>query len=118
MTVASFQLARLRIMWRGTAVYDQQFHEGLNIIRGLNSSGKSTIADFIFYALGGELEHWKGAAQKCEEVQAEIKTAGGTITIRRAVGTKLTPPFVFYGTMDVAFANSIRFFPKRTMSSR
>lgn len=103
MTFAHFELARLRIMWRGQAVYDQNFHSGVNIIRGLNSSGKSTISDFIFYALGGELESWKGHAEVCEEVQAEIKTLSGPLTVRRPVGSKITPPFVFFGSMTDAF---------------
>ncbi|WP_431197845.1 AAA family ATPase [Roseibium album] len=42
------RLNRLRILRRGQTAYDQNFHEGVNIIRGDNGSGKSTIADFIF----------------------------------------------------------------------
>jgi len=34
--------------------YDEKFHKGVNIIRGDNSSGKSTITHFIFYVLGPE----------------------------------------------------------------
>jgi hypothetical protein len=99
---SQFQLSRLRVMWRGVSVYDQKFHGGLNIIRGQNSSGKSTISDFIFYAFGGEIERWKGAARTCDEVQAEIKTKDGTITVRREIDDKPRPPFIFYGPMSKA----------------
>lgn len=107
MTASYFQLARFRVMWRGKAVYDQKFHAGLNIIRGLNSSGKSTIADFIFYSLGGEVENWKGAAKRCEEVQAELITRDGTITIRRQIGGRVTPPFLFFGSMEEASSHGL-----------
>ena len=47
-------LQRLRILTRnGGVAYDEKFHRGVNIIRGQNSSGKSTIVRFIFFVLGG-----------------------------------------------------------------
>ena len=57
MTPSSFWIRRLRVLRRGAPVYDQSYHLGVNIIRGENGSGKSTIADFIFYILGGEFEN-------------------------------------------------------------
>ncbi|NNU33697.1 AAA family ATPase [Mucilaginibacter sp. S1162] len=45
-------------------VYDESFHKGVNIIRGENSSGKSTIANFIFYILGGFFNNWTTEASK------------------------------------------------------
>jgi hypothetical protein len=50
------------------AVYDERFHEGVNIIRGENSSGKSTILNFIFYGLGGDLSDWSEVALLCTRV--------------------------------------------------
>src|SRR3982074_2104131 len=102
MTQSFFALNRLRVIRRGLVAYDQQYHLGVNIIRGENGSGKSTIADFIFYALGGEYDAWKGAARSCDEVQIEIKTNGATLTIRRAIGSRTTIPFVFFGSMSDA----------------
>ena len=58
MTHSSFWIRRLRVLRRGVAVYDQNFHPGVNIVLGENGSGKSTIADFIFYILDGEFENW------------------------------------------------------------
>jgi len=102
MSASAFSVGRLRVLWRGTAAYDQAFHPGVNIIRGENGSGKSTISDFIFYGLGGEYDSWKGAAKNCDEVQIEIKAKGATITVRRAIGSKTTVPFVFFGPMAEA----------------
>jgi hypothetical protein len=102
MTHSHFQLRRLRVVKSGRSVYDQRFHPGVNIIRGENGSGKSTIADFIFYILGGEFENWKTAAESCDEVQAEILTKQGIVTLRREIGTAQTPMLVFFGSMDDA----------------
>lgn len=102
MTYSQFHLKRLRVMQDGEPVYDQAFHTGVNIIRGENGSGKSTIADFIFYVLGGEFDNWKSVANNCEEVQAEIGTASGALTVKRAIGKAQTPVSVFFGTFKEA----------------
>lgn len=93
------RLNRLRITRRGHTAYDQFFHDGVNIIRGQNGSGKSTIADFIFFILGGEFDDWKDAASQCDEVQAEIETPRGKLTLKRQIDKKLEPMFVFYGPL-------------------
>lgn len=98
----SLQVNRLKIMSRGASVYDQKFHEGVNIIRGQNGSGKSTIADFIFFALGGEFDDWKDSATRCEEVQCEVETPSGKLTIRRQTESKTSPAFIFFGEMEKA----------------
>ena len=120
MTNSSFWLRRLRVLRRGVAVYDQRFHTGVNVIRGDNGSGKSTIADFIFYVLGGEFDNWKKAALACEQVQAEVVTRGGVLVLRRDVGTAQTPMEVFYGPMTDAEHRGLdgwERFPIRRMGS-
>lgn len=102
MSYSHFHIARLRVLLKGAPVYDQRFHLGVNIIRGENGSGKSTIADFIFYILGGEFDNWKTVAANCDEVQCEVATQGGVLTLRREVGRTLTPMRVFYGPMSEA----------------
>jgi hypothetical protein len=98
-THSHFRLKRLRVIKSGLPLYDQDFHLGVNIIRGENGSGKSTISDFIFFVLGGEFENWKSAAAKCDEVQAEVVTQGGNLTFRRAINKAQTPVDVFFGSM-------------------
>lgn len=102
MSYSQFHLKRLRVMQRGAPVYDQSFRAGVNIIRGENGSGKSTIADFIFYVLGGEFDNWKSVAANCEEVQAEIGTASGVLTVKRAVGKAQTPIMIYFGAFEEA----------------
>ena len=102
-----FTLSRLRVLRRGRIAYDQEFHEGVNIIRGENGSGKSTIADFIFYALGGEFDAWKDAAKRCDEVQAEVATNHGKLTLLREIGTKTTPIKVYFGSFEQAQKHSL-----------
>jgi hypothetical protein len=97
-----FHLRRLRVLLKGSPVYDQSFHTGVNIIRGENGSGKSTIADFIFYILGGEFDNWKTVAANCNEVQAEVVTQGGVLTLRREIGRAQTPMHAFFGPMTEA----------------
>src|ERR1700681_2101517 len=69
----------------GGVAYDQVFHRGVNIIRGQNSSGKSTIANLTFFSLGGEFINWTNEAKKCREVFAEVEINGATLTLKRAV---------------------------------
>jgi len=116
-----FRLQRLRVLLKGSAVYDQGFHLGVNIIRGENGSGKSTIADFIFYILGGEFDNWKTVAANCDEVQAEVITLGGILTLRRQIGRSQTPMQVFFGSMTEAEAHGLdgwETYPIRRSESR
>lgn len=100
-------LCRLRVLRNGHIVYDESFHRGVNIIRGENGSGKSTIADFIFYVLGGEFDDWKEAARRCTEVQAEIETTRGKLTLRRTIDKKTTPIQVFFGSFEQALEHAL-----------
>ena len=121
MNGAHFHLCRLRILARGKAVYDQVFHTGVNIIRGQNGSGKSTIADFMFYILGGEFDNWKTVASRCDEVQAEVYTNGGVVTLRRPVERAQTPVQVFFGSMAEAELHGLdswQSFPIRRSANR
>lgn len=121
MTHSAFWIRRLRILRRGVPAYDQTFHPGVNIIRGENGSGKSTIADFIFYILGGEFENWKKAAEACDQVQTEVVTQGGVLTLRRDIAKAQTPMAVFFGAMEEAEQHGLdgwETFPIRRTSSK
>lgn len=78
-------------------VYDEKFHEGVNIIRGENSSGKSTILNFIFYGLGGDLADWSASALLCTSVTLEVDLNGHPATLRREISTKSGQPMQIFG---------------------
>lgn len=65
--------------------YNETFHKGVNIIRGDNSSGKSTITHFIFFVLGGAFHDWVPEAKKCSVVFAEVEMNGAIFTMKREI---------------------------------
>jgi hypothetical protein len=92
----TLQLRKLRVMRDATAIYEADFHDGVNIIRGHNASGKSTIVDFIFYALGGDSIPWKTEALLCTDVLAEVEVNEVALTLRRPISEKTKNPMAFY----------------------
>lgn len=101
-------LQRLRILTSyGEVAYDEEFHRGINIIRGQNSSGKSTIVRFIFFVLGGYYTDFVPEAMKCRSVMAEVCINGSVITICRFLEKRddnkvngYAPMYIFYGSME------------------
>lgn len=102
------KLNRLSIFTHnGKSAYDEKFHDGVNIIRGHNSSGKSTIGNFIFYVLGGDFKKWTKASLACNDVYAEILVNTEPITLKRTVSTSGNQPMsIFWGTYDEAIKSA------------
>jgi rubrerythrin len=99
----SLLVLRLVIEANAKTVYDEQFHAGLNIIRGENSSGKSTILNFLFYGLGGDLAEWSDAARRCTRVTVEAQLSGKPVTLARDVSETAGQPLdMFGGPYDLA----------------
>lgn len=86
-------LRRLVISGSGRTVYDQLYHAGVNIIRGKNNSGKSTISEMIFYVLGGENVDWIDEAKACDWVHGEFDVSGLVLSLRREI-TVNDPPSI------------------------
>lgn len=91
----------------GKTAYDETFHRGVNIIRGHNSSGKSTIIRFIFYALGGCYSDFVPEALQCRVVFAEVQINGAVYTLKRYLErtddgrvNKYSPMYIYYGCME------------------
>ena len=87
--------------------YDERFHRGVNIIRGQNSSGKSTIIRFIFFVLGGSYGDFVPEALRCQYVMAEIEINGTVITLKRELEKdnegrvkKNAPMNIYYGSIE------------------
>ncbi|MDI3648340.1 AAA family ATPase [Pseudomonas aeruginosa] len=91
---STFFINRFVITKGSKAVYHGIFHQGVNIIRGANSVGKSTILDFLFYALGGDVaeDRWNEEAQTCDGVFAEIELNSHVLTVHRRVQPGKKPP--------------------------
>ncbi len=107
----SLFLNRLVVLKDGLRAYDEAFHVGVNIIRGIpgegNSVGKSTIADLIFYGLGGDLTVWKDEAALCDEVLAEVSLSGSRLTLRREItDSGQQPMWIFFGSFEDAVASA------------
>jgi len=99
----TIQLNRLKVKQGGHTAYEARFHRGVNIVHGLNSSGKTTILDFIAYALGSENIEWKPQALLCDTVFAEVALNDTPVTLMRVVNTaKMNPLSIFWGTLDAA----------------
>jgi hypothetical protein len=72
----------------------------------INSTGKSTIVDFIFYALGGEVTAWTLEATRCDAVFMEVSINDTPVTIRREVSdAKAQKMAIFFGTFDQSRAS-------------
>lgn len=69
----------------GRFVYDQEFHAGVNIIRGVNGTGKSTIVDLLSYALGAVITEWTKEQRNCDWVMAEVTLNGIPFCLKRDI---------------------------------
>lgn len=88
------------VIKRGTLIaYDEAFHTGVNIVRGDNSSGKSTILNFIFYGLGGDLSRtdWSEHALLCDHVWIEAEFNGNPAVLRRKIDASSQSPMEIFG---------------------
>ena len=108
MTHNTLFLQRLRIVTdTGAVAYDELFHRGVNIIRGKNSSGKSTIVRFIFFVLGGYYTDFVPQALKCRYVMAEVCINGTVVTLKRYLEHRddgkvnpSAPMYIYFGPMS------------------
>ena len=89
----------------GQIAYDETFHKGVNIIRGKNSSGKSTIMNLLFFALGGNFKKWNSAALECDTVIVEICINETVITLRRLIrNADRQSMYIYWGNIDDAIS--------------
>ncbi len=102
---SSLKLNRLSVHRGKSVFYDENFHAGVNIIHGANGSGKSTIADFIYFALGGDLREWREEAYLAEYVLAEITAGEAVLTLRRDVSSDaMRPMSIYFGSYEEALS--------------
>lgn len=96
----NLKITQLTVHRQGLVVFEESFHSGLNIIRGENSSGKSSLMDFIFFGLGGDLgEHqWRETSLLCDRVYLGVSLNGVNVTLSREIEQKILRPMdIFFG---------------------
>ncbi|WP_438712053.1 AAA family ATPase [Aquimarina muelleri] len=95
------KIKRLIITSQGKTAYDEAFHDGVNIIRGENGSGKSTIANALFYSIGGEFTDWLPEALKCDYTIVEVEINKSILTLKREISSQTMRPMqIFHGSIE------------------
>ena len=96
----------------GKVAYDESFHHGVNIIRGANSSGKSTVTRLLFYALGGDYTQFVPEARYCSRAMVEMSIDKATITLSRPIVKDANGRVqgqqgmtIYWGTLDDALSD-------------
>lgn len=110
------QIQRLKVQTRtGKTAYDECFHKGINIIRGENSSGKSTITHLLFFGLGGSYSDFVIEAKRCRYVYTQVDINGCVITLKRELKLSedgrvdsMSGMTIFWGEIDEALAGSCK----------
>lgn len=95
----TLKIDRLAVYRGDNVAYEQEFTSGINIIRGENSSGKSSVLNFIFFGLGGDFKGWTKEAALCDWVYLHLSINGGErLVVRRRVEDKGSQPMeIYYG---------------------
>lgn len=95
MNNTKLRLNRVVIRKDGKDAYNQIFHQGINVIRGENSTGKSTIMELISYGLGADIkkQHWKEEALLCNEIVIDLYLNKNRFVFKRRIeGEGSKPP--------------------------
>jgi hypothetical protein len=93
---------RVVIAQSGHIAYDEEFHTGLNVIRGENGVGKSSIIELISYGLGADIKKtsWKKETLLCSETIIELTINKLPYVFKRGIeGDSKKPPIhIFEGS--------------------
>ena len=92
-------------------VYDQTFNLGINIIRGDNTTGKSTIMDLMYFSLGAELTEWTTEQELCDETIIEVHLNYQPYCLKREITeTGKSAMFIYEGRMDDGLSDLTNWF--------
>lgn len=96
---------QLSVIKDGYVVLDVEFHKGLNVLRGHNSSGKTTTLDFIAHTMGAEDIPWKKESLLCDYSLLDLSLNDRHVTLRRDVSdSRQQPVYIYWGPMAEAQA--------------
>lgn len=104
----TLSVRRLIVQQGGHRAFDCEFHDGVNIVRGRNSSGKTTIMDLLAYSLGAENIRWKPEALLCSTTMVEVHLNGVPATLLREIEREGQRPLnIFWGPISEALTASV-----------
>lgn len=104
----TLSVRRLLVLQGGHRAFDCEFHDGVNIIRGRNSSGKTTIMDLLAYSLGAENIRWKPEALLCSATMVEVHLNGVPATLLRDIEPESQRPLnIFWGNIESALVAGV-----------
>jgi len=121
MIVPTLIVNRFAILRDTRFVYDQTFHKGINIIRGDNGTGKSTVMDLLYYALGAEVKKWTVEQERCTHTLVEVLINGHPFCLRREISdTGKAPMYFFEGGSEAALKDMKNWlqYPNRRSDSK
>lgn len=97
----TLRVNRLVVFQNAHPAFDCTFHAGVNVIRGRNSSGKTTVMDLLAFSLGAEAIRWKPEALQCTTTMVEVELNGQVACLRREIDSALQRPMaIFWGPLD------------------
>ncbi|WP_112287317.1 AAA family ATPase [Rahnella sp. AN3-3W3] len=103
----SFSVSRLKVFQNGHEAFGCDFHKGVNVIRGRNSSGKTTIMDLLAFSIGAENIRWKPQALLCTKTLVEVLLNDKPACFQRDISKEsMRPLSIFWGTMNEALQSS------------
>jgi DNA repair exonuclease SbcCD ATPase subunit len=104
-------LKKLMVFRNGGIAYDQKFKYGVNIIRGDNGTGKSSVMDFLYYGLGAEITEWNEHQAKCTHTLIEVMFNYKSMCLKREItDTGKAPMFIYDGAIDKALSDEENWF--------
>ncbi|VVN79437.1 AAA family ATPase [Pseudomonas fluorescens] len=104
-------VTRFLVIKSGEFVYDQTFKFGVNIIRGDNGTGKSTIMDLLYYGLGAEITDWTEEQIACDDTIVEVKLNYKAFCLKREISeTGKAAMYLYEGNADAALADNLNWF--------
>jgi len=103
----SFSIRRFKVFQGGREAFSCAFHKGVNVIRGRNSSGKTTIMDLLAFSIGAENIRWKPQALLCTLTLTEVLLNDKPACFKREISKdSMRPLSILWGTMDDALKSS------------
>lgn len=92
---------------REVVAYDETFHDGINIIRGENAHGKSTVLNLLIHGLGADKVTFNNDSLSCSHTYVEILINSTPLTLRREISDQSQRPMlIFWGVYEEALRSS------------